>query len=162
MEKCQGGAAEVFGGRNPKTAAWKKLRSYKVKGNCFGEVASEVRELAVKAADEGDVQERLAVEAFLRAIPWHFAREIRVKCIESLKEALEEAKLGKVLEEEEEGKKRIQAVVEEPRPASQEEGYKIKENRRNRKGPVCWGCGEEGHVLRNYELWKILRKEDVQ
>ena len=47
--------AEVFGEDNPKTAAWKKLRSYKARGKCFGEVASDVRELAVKAADEGDV-----------------------------------------------------------------------------------------------------------
>ena len=107
-----------MGEDNPKTVTWKKLRSYKAKGKCFGEIASEVRELAVKAADEGGVQERLAVEAFLGAIPWHIAREIRVKGIESLKEALEEAKLWKVLEEEEEeGKKRIQAVVEEPRLA---------------------------------------------
>ena len=52
-----------------------------------------MRELAVKAADEGDVKERLAVEAFLGAISWHFTRKIRVKQIESLKEALEEAKL---------------------------------------------------------------------
>ena len=149
---------KYLGEDNPKTAAWKKLRSYKAKGKCFGEIASEVRELAVKAADEGDVQERLAVEAFLGAIPWHFAREIRVKRIESLKEALEEAKLRKVLEEEEEGKKRIQAVVEEPRPARQEERSKVRENRRSRRGPVCWGCGEEGHVLKNCELWQNFKK----
>ena len=100
------------------------------------------------------------MEAFLGAIPWHFTREIRVKRIESLKEMLEEAKLQKILEEEEEeeGKKRIQAVVEEPRPARQEEGSKVRENRRSRRGPVCWGCGEEGHVLKNYELWKNFKK----
>ena len=131
---------KYLGKDNPKTTAWKKLRSYNSKGKCFGEIASEVRELAVKAADEGDVQERLAVEAFLGAIPWHFAREIRVKQIESLKQALEEAKLRKVLEGEEEGKKRIQAVAEEPGPARQEERSKVRENRRSRKGPVCWGC----------------------
>ena len=149
---------EYLGEDNPKTTAWNKLRSYKAKGKCFGEVASEIRELAVKAADERDVQERLAVEAFLRAIPGHFAREIRVKRIESLKEVLEEAKLQKILEEEEkEGKKRIQAIIKEPRPARQEEGHKIKENRRNRKGPVCWGC-REGHMLRNCELWKHFKK----
>ena len=91
-----------------------KLRSYKAKRKCFGEVTSEVRELAVKAADAGDVQEGLAVEAFLGAIPWHFAREIRVKRIESLRKALEEAKFMKILEEDEEGKTRIQAVAEKP------------------------------------------------
>ena len=98
------------------------------------------------------------METFLGAIPWHFTREIKVKYIESLKEALEEAKLRKVLTEEEEGKKRIQAVVEEPRLARQEEGHRIKKNRRNGKGPLCWGCGEKGHVLRSCKLWKSFKK----
>ena len=75
---------KYLGEDNSKTAAWKKLRSYNDKRKCFGEIANEVRELAVKAADEGDVRERLVVEVFLGAIPWHFARKIRVKQIESL------------------------------------------------------------------------------
>ena len=49
-----------------KSAAWKRLRGYKARGKCFGEIASEVKELAEKAADEEDVRERLAVERF----PW--------------------------------------------------------------------------------------------
>ena len=85
----------------------------------------------------------MAVEAFLRAIPWHFAREIRVKRIESLKEALEKAKLRMSLEED--STKRVQAVTEDLRPSKQEVRSKNKENRRGRRGPVCWGCGEEGH-----------------
>ena len=98
---------------NPKSAAWKRLRSYNAKGKCFGEIASEVKELAEKAADEEDVRERLAVEAFLGAMPKHFARKIRMKRIDSLKEALEEAKLCQTLEEEEYSKKRVQAVMED-------------------------------------------------
>ena len=98
------------------------------------------------------------MKAFLGSISWHFAREIRVKRIESLKEALKEAKLQKVLEEEEEGKKRIQAVVKELRPARQEEGSKARENRGSRRGPVCWRCSEEGHVLKNCELWQKFKK----
>ena len=27
---------------NPKSAAWKRIREYKAKGKCFGEIASEV------------------------------------------------------------------------------------------------------------------------
>ena len=147
-----------MGEDNPKSAAWKKLRGYKAKGKCFGEVASEVKELAEKAADEEDVREKLAVEAFLGAIPWHFAREIRVKRIDSLKEALKEAKLCKALEDEEDSKKRVQAVTEDLRPARQEAGQRAKENRKGRRGPVCWGCGEAGHVLKNCELWKEFKK----
>ena len=70
---------------NPKSATWKRLRGYKAKGKCFVEIASEVKELAEKAADEEDVCKWLAVDAFLGAIPWHFAREIRVKRIDILK-----------------------------------------------------------------------------
>ena len=81
-------------------AAWKKLHGYQARGKCYGEIASEVRELAVKAADEEDVQERLAVEAFLGRIPWHFAKEIRMKKIKSLEEALKEAKTRRAIEEE--------------------------------------------------------------
>ena len=149
---------KYLGEDNPKSAAWKRLRGYKAKGKCFGEIASEVKELAEKAADEEDVRKRLAVEAFLGAIPWQFAREIRVKRIDSLKEALEEAKLRKTLEEEEDSKKRVQAVTEDLRPARQEEGRRTKEARKGRRGPVCWGCGEPGHVLKNCELWKEFRK----
>ena len=111
-----------------------------------------------QAADEEDVCERLAVEAFLGAIPWYFTRKIRIKWIDNLKEALEEAKLRRTLEEEEDSKKRVQAVMEDMRPARQEEGQRTKEARKGRRGPVCWGCGEPGYVLKNCEMWKEFRK----
>ena len=72
-----------------------------------------------------------------------------MKRIDSLKEALEEAKLCRTLEEEEDSKKRVQAVTEDLRLARQEEGQRTKEARKGRRGPVCWGCGEPGHVLKN-------------
>ena len=149
---------KYLGEDNPKSAAWKMLRGYKAKGKCFGEIASGVKELAENAANEGDIRERLAVEAFLGAIPLHFAREIRVKRIDSLEEALEEAKLHKTLEEEEDSEKRAQAVTEDLRPARREEGQRTKEARKGRRVPVCWGCGEPGHVLKICELWDELRK----
>ena len=63
-----------LGEGDSRAAVWKKLRGYQAKGKCYGKIASEVRELAVRAADEEDVRERLAVEAFLGAIPWPFAK----------------------------------------------------------------------------------------
>ena len=140
---------KYLGEDNPKSAAWKRLRGYKAKGKCFGEIASEVKELAEKAADEEDVHERLAMEAFLVAIPWHIAHEIKIKRIDSHKEALEEAKLRWMLEEEEGSKKRVQAVREDLRTARQEEGQRTKEARKGRREPACWGCGKPGHVLKN-------------
>ena len=149
---------KYLGEDNPKSAAWKRLRGYKAKGKCFGEKASEVKELAEKAADEEDVCKRLAAEALLGPISWHLAHEIRVKRIDSLKEALEEAKLRQMLEGEEDSRKRVQAVTEDLRPARQEEGQRTKEARKGRRGPLSWGCGEPGHVLKNCELWKEFRK----
>ena len=78
-----------LGEGDSRAAAWKKLRRYQARGKCYGEIAREVRELAVRAADEEDVRERLAVEAFLGAIPWPFTEEIRMKKIKNLEEALE-------------------------------------------------------------------------
>ena len=128
-----------------------------MKGKCFREIASEAKELVEKAADEEDVREKLAVEAFLGAIPWHFAHEIRIKRIDNMTEALEEAKFCRKLEEED-SRKRVQAVMEDLRLARQEEGQRTKEARKARRGPVCWSCGEPGHVLKNCELWKEFRK----
>ena len=143
---------------NPKSAAWERLTGYKAKGKCFGEIASEVKGLAEKAADEEDVHERLAVESFLGAIPWYFTHEIRIKRIDIFKEALEEAKLCRMLEEEEDSRKRVQAVMEDLRLTRQEEGQRTKEATKGRRGQVCLGCGESGHVLKNCKLWKEFRK----
>ena len=80
-----------------------------------------MKELAVKAAKEGDVQERLAVEVFLGSIPWPFTKGIRSSRIDSLQKALEEARLMQILDEEEEGKSKVQALTEEPRMERGEE-----------------------------------------
>ena len=139
---------------------WKKLQRYKGKGKSFGEIVSEVKELAVKAAEEEDIQERLAVETFLGAIPWPLAKSIHSRRIDSSQKALEEARLMQMLEEEEEGKGRVQALTAEPRAEQRKERRPtLREERRNQQRPVCWGCGEEVHVLLNCELWQTFRQE---
>ena len=32
-------------------------------------------------------------------------------------------------------------------------------DRRPRRDPVCWGCGELGHVLRECPLWRDFKKD---
>ena len=132
-----------------RAAAWKKLRGYQAKGKCYGEIASKVRGLAVRAADEEDVRERLAVEAFLGAIPWPFAKEILMKKIENLKETLEEARTRRALEAEEEGRRKsVHAAVDgETMP---EQGQDVVPRR---------GCGELGHVLRECPLWRDFKND---
>ena len=58
---------------------------------------------ALGSQGKKDVRERLAV-SLLRAIPW--PKEIRMKKIENLEEALEEARTRRAIEEEEEGGRR--------------------------------------------------------
>ena len=140
-------------------AVWKKLRGYQARKKCFGEIASEVRELAVKVADEEDVRVRLGVKAFLGAIPLHFAKEIRMKKIENLEEALEEAKTRRAIEEEEGRKKKVHAAAEEGGVARQGQNMDPSRERRPRGDPIYWGCGERGHTLRECPLWQEFRKD---
>ena len=58
-----------LGEGDSRAAAWKKLRRYRAKGKCYEEIASEVRELNVRAADAEDVRKWPAVEAYMEAIP---------------------------------------------------------------------------------------------
>ena len=128
-------------------AARKKLRRYRGKGKCYGEIASEVRELAVRAADKEDVRERLAVEAFLEAIPWPFAKEIQMKKIENLEEALEEARTRRVLEAAEERRRKpVHAAVEGETMPEQGQDVGPRRDRRPRRDPVCWGCDLRGDL----------------
>ena len=77
-----------------------------------------------------------------------------------MQKALAEARLLQMLNEEEAGKGRIQALTEEPRSEWREESCPPRrEERRNRRQPVCWGCGSEGHVLHNCELWQSFRQK---
>ena len=65
-----------------------------------------------------------------------------------------------ILNEVEEGKGRVKALMDEPRVERGEERLPSrKEERRNQRWPVCWGCGEEGHVLHNCKLWQTFRQE---
>ena len=65
-----------------------------------------------------------------------------------------------MLDDEEKGKGRVQALMEEPCiERGEEQCPSRKEERRNRQRPVCWGCGKECHVLRNCELWQTFRLE---
>ena len=99
-----------------------------------------MRELAVKAADEKDVQERLAVEGFLGAIPWNFAKTMRMKKIENLEEALEEAKTWRAIEEEEEGrKKKVHVAAKEGVTCKAGPEYGSKEGKEAQRWPYLLG-----------------------
>ena len=149
-----------LGEGDSRASAWRKLLRYQAKGKCYGEIAREVRELAVRAADEENVREQLAVEAFLGAIPWLFAQEIRMKKIENLEEALEEARTRRAIEAEEEGRRKtVHAAAEREKVVEQGQDVGPRRDRRPRRDPVGWGCGELGHVLRECPLWRKFKKD---
>ena len=89
-----------LGEHDARLVAWKKLKHYDASGKSFGEIASDVRNLAILAVNGIDVRQRLATETFIEAIPWRYALEIRKKRIESVEEALQEVKLLQMIEEQ--------------------------------------------------------------
>ena len=93
-----------LGEEDGRTAAWRNLRQYRAGTKTLGEVAADVLGFARGAADEEDVQQRLAVETFLGAIPWKIAKELKRKKLTTLKAALEKGKLIEAMINEEEEK----------------------------------------------------------
>ena len=80
--------------------------------------------------------------------------------IENLEEALEEARTRRALEAEEEGRRKsVHAAVEGETMPEQSQDVGPRRDRRPRRDPVCWGCGELGHVLRECPLWHDFKKD---
>ena len=82
-----------------------------------------------------------------------------MKRIENLEEALEEARTRRAIEKEEGRKKKIHAAAEEGEPVRQGQSMGPRRDRRTRGDPICWGCGERSHVLRECPLWQEFRKD---
>ena len=95
-----------LGEEDSRTAAWRNLKYYKGENKTLGEMAADILGYARQAATEEDVRQRLATEAFIDAIPWRVAKELKKKKLTSLKKALEEAKFVTALYEEEEKKEK--------------------------------------------------------
>ena len=162
-----------FGEEDSKAAAWRKLKQYDAGHKGVGEIAADVLSFARAAATEDDVRERLAVDAFLNAIPWEVARELKKKKVDTLKKAMEKAKTIAALIEED--KKRanssmaLQAPGHTPRVDKGMEGgprWEIPRNSqvrgnsrwRGSRDMVCWACHEKGHTVRSCPVWHQWRQ----
>ena len=146
-----------LGEEDSRAAAWRRLKHYKAGEKSLGEMAGDILSYARAAATEEDVQQRLAVDAFLEVVPWEIAREIKKKKMQTLRQALEEAKFLLALQEEEKKKEeQKQARVlayEGQQPQMQRQQWR---NIPMRQTPKirCWACKEEGHIVRECPWWQ--------
>ena len=110
-DQVKGELKRYLGEEDTRAAAWRRLKHYRAGEKSLGEIAADLLGHARAAATEEDVQQRLAVDAFLEAIPWRVASEVRKKKPDTLKKALEEAKFLALLEEEENKKNEVEVNV---------------------------------------------------
>ena len=81
-----------MGEDNPKKRAFEILCNYKPKGKDLGEMATDIMAKAAIATYDTDLQTQLGLKAFLQAVPRNIGRELRRKHLDSVKEALDEAR----------------------------------------------------------------------
>ena len=114
-----------FGDDDAIDTAWRNLEYYHSDSKSLGEIAAEVAKYARKASREEYTQQRLAVRAFINAIPRHIGNKLKEKRITTLKKALEEAKYLQTLQNEKERNKPINTVEIQPAEGKQEELVEI-------------------------------------
>ena len=168
-DEIQKELCDVLGETDPKERAIEGLLQYKLRGKGLGEIAADIITKAVKATDDVDMQARLGLKAFLKAVPESIGHELRRKHFQSVREALKEARFlqtvqdsekveeGKVLsvareqEKAKENRVDLEHVVGECLKQLQAQANVAEKNERPgnavRDRSRCWCCGEEGHTL---------------
>ena len=111
----------VLGESNPVERSLGKLLSYKPGNRGPGEVAADVLVLARKATDDQPLQQRLAVKAFIAAMPDKVRPQLKRHHFDTVKQALDEARFLIDVEEEEDKDRQVLKVTEGPKPASTQE-----------------------------------------
>ena len=159
----------VLGEANPRDLAFDNLLHYKAKNRGLGEIASDIITKASQATDDLEAQHRLGVKAFISAVPPHIGRQLRRKRLNTVRDALDEARFLQRAEDEESPPKQVMAVEQAAAAPPAFDPAKIMEDcikqlkaqgmlREPKQPPerqagarsrkiVCWCCGEEGHML---------------
>ena len=83
---------DVLGETDPKEWTIEGLLQYKPKSIGLGEIAADIIAKAARATEDVDMQARLGLKAFLKAIPESIGHELRCKHFQSVWEDLLEAK----------------------------------------------------------------------
>ena len=173
-EQAKAELKRYFGDDDTIEAARRNLEFYRSGSKSLGEIAAELSKYARRASGEEDTQQRLAVRAFINAIPRRIGNKLREKRISTLKKVLEEAKYLQTLQEESDRDRpvnkvnihqtamekegdimplEIQNQMFRPRGAS---GIpqRPREMRNHRiQDMECWACRQRGHFARECTLW---------
>ena len=120
--KCE--LCDILGEADPKERGIEGLLQYKPKGKGLGEIAADIITKAASATDDVDMQAKLGLKAFLKAIPESIGCKLRRKHFQSVREALQEARFLQTIQDSEDLEKGKVLTV-----AKEEE--KPKENRVN-------------------------------
>ena len=104
---------EVLGESNPQDRAFDRLINYKPGQKGLGEIATDILVKASKATDDADMQLKLGLKAFLKAVPESIGRDLRRKHFRNVREALEEARFLQRVQEEEAVKDQVFAASRE-------------------------------------------------
>ena len=89
-----------FGDEDAVETAWRNLEYYHAGAKSLGEIAAEIDKFARRASGEEHTRQRLAVRAFIKAVPRRIGDRIRERKVTTLKKALEEAKYWQTVQEE--------------------------------------------------------------
>ena len=123
-----------FGDDDDMDTAWRNLEYYHSDSKSLGEIAAEVAKYARKASREEYTQQRLALRAFINAVPKHIGNKLREKRITTLKKALEEAKYLQTLQDEKERNKPVNTVEIQPLEGEQEDLVEIQNQTYRNRG----------------------------
>ena len=110
--------------------------------------------------DDEEIQRKLRLKAFLKAVPDAIRKDLSRKHFRSVKEALEETRFLQRVEEEESlsGKDKVLTAVPQPQLTQKEmieecikqlgaQGLLAEKRERPRQRASCWNCGDEGHFI---------------
>ena len=96
----------VLGESNPVERSLGKLLNYKPGSRGPGEVVADVLVLAKKATDDQPLQQRLAIKAFITAMPDKVRSQLKRRHFDTVKQVFDEARFLIDIEEEEDKERR--------------------------------------------------------
>ena len=169
-----------FGDEDVVETAWRNLEFYHGGSKSMGEIAADIDKYARKASREEHTKQRLAVRAFINAMPRKIGDRMKEKKITTLKKALEEAKYLQTIQEEADRNRHLHKLdieeddttpLEVQQQSFQPRGTMVDPQRSRRyqdngyrrvREIECWACKQKGHFARECTLWLVFVRQRRQ